>query len=136
MSGGAVDGKDVDPLMLKSVKEKGVSSVEFFVVILYAHNTLGCSSTHLPLASSSLFFKDATIVLFVNCACSFNCVYLGVENDSSSLCCMEWSGYWASTTIEWHWKYGLSFLPTVTSAKASFSSWFYLVYASKTVLDA
>ena len=46
-------------------KEYGVSHVDLRRVVLYAYNTFGNSSTHLPFVSSNLFFNLLTITLLV-----------------------------------------------------------------------
>ena len=48
--------------------EIGVSLVDLLGVVRYVHKTWGNSSTHLPLASSGLFFKLSIITLFVTFA--------------------------------------------------------------------
>ena len=50
------------------VIENGVSLVDLLGVVRYVYKTWGNSSTHLPLASSSLFLKLSTITLFVTSA--------------------------------------------------------------------
>ena len=47
------------------VKETGVSLVGLLGVVWYAHNTLGSSLAHFPLAPSNLFFNPLTMALFV-----------------------------------------------------------------------
>ena len=51
------------------VKKNGVSHVNFFGVIRFAHRMLGSSSAHLPFVSSSLFFNPFIIALLVASAC-------------------------------------------------------------------
>ena len=45
------------------VKENGVSPVDLWGVVRYAHKTLGSSSAQLPLALSNLLFNPLRIVL-------------------------------------------------------------------------
>uniref|UniRef100_A0A2N9HIY7 Uncharacterized protein n=1 Tax=Fagus sylvatica TaxID=28930 RepID=A0A2N9HIY7_FAGSY len=53
------------------VRENGVSPVEFRGVVLNVHSTLGSSSTHRPLAFSSIFLIPLRIVLLRDFACPF-----------------------------------------------------------------
>ena len=61
------------------VIENCVSLVDLLGVVQYIYKTWGNSSTHLPLASSGLFFKLSIITLFVISAWPFLCGCDGVE---------------------------------------------------------
>lgn len=61
------------------VMEKGVSLVDLLGVVWYIHNAWGSSSTHLPLASSSLFFNPSTMTLFVASSWPMPWGYAGVK---------------------------------------------------------
>ena len=62
------------------VRMNGDSPIEFQLVVLYAHNTLGRSSTHFPLAECRHFFKAAMIFLLDAFAWSLHYGYREVEN--------------------------------------------------------
>jgi len=55
------------------VSMNGNSFAAVFLVIQREHKTLGSSSAHLPLASSSFFCKPCKITLLVASACPFVC---------------------------------------------------------------
>ena len=57
----------------------GVSWVADLRVVLYAHNTLGRYSTHLPLRSSNLVFNATLRVLMVTSVCPLDCGCVGDE---------------------------------------------------------
>ena len=57
----------------------GVSWVVDFHVVLYAHNTSGRYSTHLPLRSSNLVLNAALRVLMVTSAYPLDCGCAGDE---------------------------------------------------------
>jgi len=52
------------------VRENRVSPVDLFLVVWYAHRTLGNSFAHLPLAPSNLLFNPFTMALLVALAWS------------------------------------------------------------------
>ena len=57
----------------------GVSWVADLRVVLYAHNTSGRYSTHLPLRSSNLVFNATLRVLMVTYVCPLDCECAGDE---------------------------------------------------------
>ena len=65
-------GRPISSGMIASepyASENGVSLVDLLGVVLKVHRILGNSSTHLPLASSSLFLIPSYMVLFDASAC-------------------------------------------------------------------
>ena len=64
---------------IPQARAKGVVLIGRPSVVLYAHKTLGNSSTHFPLAHSSLFFSVVSGVLFVASACPLLRGQRGVE---------------------------------------------------------
>ena len=61
------------------VRENGVSPMDLWGVIQYAHKTLGSSLAQLPLAPSNLLFNPFKIVLLMASACPLFWGYVGVE---------------------------------------------------------
>ena len=60
-------------------RANGVSWVADLRVVLYAHNTSGRYSTHLPLRSSNLVFNPVLRVLIVTSVCLLDCECAGDE---------------------------------------------------------
>ena len=68
--------------LMPKARANGVSWVAALRVVLYAHNTSGRYSTHLPLRSSNLVFSAALRVQMVTSACPLDCGCAKMSNNS------------------------------------------------------